>query len=416
MLSLTDQLVCQFMIKNTKGTILGSLLLSSCLIITPAQAAEWTGVISTEGRYFFKEGDFGQDQSEFSLAIEPEFYHRWEDSDWSIVFKPFLRWDSLDDERTHADIRELMVRYVGDDWELKAGVSKVFWGVAESQHLVDIINQTDFVENIDGEDKLGQQMVVLSTEQEFGLVELFLLPGFRERTFAGDEGRFRFPLPINQDNPLYTDDDGQHRLDGAIRWSKWVGDWDIGVSHFSGNSREPLFTLDTSNPTAPKLRPVYTTIDQTGLDLQATKGAWLWKLEAMTRSGFGEDRYWAAVGGFEYSFYGITESGADLGMILEYQTDSRDTLPGGYEQNDVAVVGFRLAMNDIQSTEALLAFSYADGQSFMNLEASRRLGDDWKVVLEGRVFTVDEDKGPYSSILYPFRNDDYISLSFEHYF
>lgn len=404
------------MISKIKEISASVLLLGATFVAGQSTAAEWSGVVSAEGRYFFDEGDFGQKQSEFSLAAEPEFYHRWEDSDWSVVFKPFLRWDSLDDERSHADIRELMVRYVGDDWELKAGISKVFWGVAESQHLVDVINQTDFVENIDGEDKLGQQMVVLSTEQDFGLLELFILPGSRERTFAGEEGRFRFPLTLDEDNPIYADEDGKQRLDGAIRWSKWVGDWDIGLSHFSGTSREPLFVVDPSNPTQPTLRPLYVTIDQTSLDIQATKGAWLWKLEAMTRSGFNEDRYWAAVGGLEYSFYGITDSGADLGMIIEYQHDSRETLPGGYEQQDLGVVGFRLAMNDIQSTEALLVYSQGDGQSFVNLEASRRLGDDWKMTIETRLFSVDDEQNPLSSLLYPFRNDDYLSLTFERYF
>ncbi len=386
------------------------------LVTTSSDAAEWSGVVSTEGRYFFEEGDFGQKQSEFALAAEPEFYHRWQDSDWSIVFKPFFRWDSLDDERTHADIRELMVRYVGNDWELKVGVSKVFWGVAESQHLVDVINQTDFVENIDGEDKLGQQMLTLSTEQGFGYLELFLLPGFRERTFADEGGRFRFPLTIDEDNPIYADEDGKQHLDAAIRWSRWIGDWDIGLSHFSGTSREPLFVVNSSNPLQPTLRPLYVTIDQTALDVQATKGAWLWKLEAMTRSGFSEDRYWAAVGGLEYTFFGITDSGADLGMIVEYQHDSRDNLPGGFEQHDVAVAGFRLAMNDIQSTEALLVYSQGEGQRFLNLEASRRLGDDWKVILEARLFSVDNEQNPFESQLYPFRNDDYISLTFERYF
>lgn len=410
-------MVCILRLTSIAKT-LAAIMTVTVIAFNPIEliAAEWSGVASGEGRYFFEEGDFGQKQSEYSIAVEPEFFHRWEDSDLSIVFKPFLRWDSLDEERSHADIRELMVRYYSDEWELKAGVGKVFWGVAESQHLVDVINQTDFVENIDGEDKLGQQMVVLSTERDYGLLEFFLLPGSRERTFAGEEGRFRFPLTLDENHPIYADEDGKQRLDAAIRWSRWVGDWDFGLSHFSGTSREPLFVVDSTNPVQPKLRPLYVTIDQTSLDLQATKGAWLWKLEALTRSGFSDDRYWAGVGGFEYSFYGITDSGADLGMIVEYQHDSRDTLPGGYEQQDLGVVGFRLAMNDIQSTQALLAYSQGNGQSFLNLEASRRLGDSWKLILEARLFSADEDKGPLSSQLYPFRNDDYFSVTFEKYF
>ena len=37
-------------------------------------------------------------------------------------------------------------------WDLLIGVGKVFWGVTESRHLVDIVNQTDLVENPDQEE------------------------------------------------------------------------------------------------------------------------------------------------------------------------------------------------------------------------------------------------------------------------
>lgn len=398
-------------------TKLKILITSSLILFTfNVAAAEWRGQIATEFRHYFKEGDQGQGQELASVMIEPEFYHSWDDKNLSLVFKPFYRWDSMDSERTHGDIRELMLNYVGDEWEVKAGIGKVFWGVAESQHLVDIINQTDFIENIDGEDKLGQPMVALSTERDWGLLTLFALPGFRERTFAGEDGRLRFPYVIDTDNPIYTDPDGKSRLDGAIRWSHWLGDWDIGIAHFSGTSRDPQFVFDNSNPLEPKLRPVYVTIDQTSVDLQATKGAWLWKLEAMTRSGFEQSRYNAAVGGFEYTFYGVTDSGADLGVIMEYQYDSRDVLPGGFRQEDIWVGGFRLAMNDIPSTEVLLGYSYAENQQFINLEASRRLGDSWKLVIESRWFEGVDESRPMDSIFYPLRNDDYLSISFEKYF
>ena len=61
----------------------------------------------------------------------------------------------------HGDIRELAYVHASDDWELRLGIRKEFWGVTEFQHLVDVINQTDGVEDFDGEDKLGQQMVNL---------------------------------------------------------------------------------------------------------------------------------------------------------------------------------------------------------------------------------------------------------------
>ena len=104
----------------------------------------------------------GQFDDNVAAALEPDFQGSFNDGNTLWRFTPFGRWDSRDEERRHSDIRELYLLHVMDSWELLAGISKVFWGVAESSHLVDIINQTDYLEGIDGEDKLGQPMLRLS--------------------------------------------------------------------------------------------------------------------------------------------------------------------------------------------------------------------------------------------------------------
>ena len=96
------------------------------------------------------------------------------------------------------------------DWELRLGIGKVFWGVTESRHLVDTINQSDGVEDIDGEAKLAQPMATLSWIRDWGVVELLVLPYFRERTFAGVEGRPRQGALLQRSHPhlLRPADDG----------------------------------------------------------------------------------------------------------------------------------------------------------------------------------------------------------------
>ena len=89
---------------------------------------------------------------------------------------------------------------IGDnEWELRLGVDQVFWGVVESQRLVDIINQVDFVEHPDGTAKLGQPMAHATLSGDWGVLELFGLPYHRARTFSGRRGRLRLPLVIDDD-------------------------------------------------------------------------------------------------------------------------------------------------------------------------------------------------------------------------
>ena len=367
-----------------------SLLLFAVLLtgfISPSVADEqWSGYIAGEWRGFLNTAAVPtQHGDNSSLSMQLEYYRDWDGGNQSLTFTPFLRIDGHDKQRSHFDVRELNWTTVGDDWELTVGIGKVFWGVTESQHLVDIINQTDLVESIDGEEKLGQPLIRLGLVRDWGNVDLFVLPGFRERTFPSRAGRLRTMPPVDIAESEYDSSRGRDHIDAAIRWFHTIGDWDIGLSHFSGTSREPDFRPANDGAGRTVLIPVYKTIDQTGLDVQATKGDWLWKLEVISRSGQG-DRYTAATGGFEYTLYGIMESSADIGLIAEYLYDDRGHAATTPFADDL-FLGARLAMNDEASSE-LLAGTIVDLENqsrVFSIEASRRLGDDWKLSLEGRL-------------------------------
>lgn len=401
---------------------LGAVVLWAVSMATvPAGAGEWSGSVSIEGRLFGDSGLDGQADSNLSLALEPEYYLAWDDDDQTLRFTPFLRIDGEDDERTHFDIRELYWQRVGRRWEVSVGMKKVFWGVAESVHLVDIVNQTDLVEDLDGEQKLGQPMVHLAWIERWGTLDLFLLPGFRERTFPGVDGRFRTQPPVDTDRPLYASSAGDDHVDWAVRWSHSVGAFDLGVSHFSGTSREPAFVEDpaSTDPTSTdRFLPFYGQMDQTGLDVQATLGSWLLKLEAIHRTFDGGDVQ-AAVAGFEYTLFDLARTGLDLGLLLEYYGgEVGGPAPEGTSQVfevDNIFVGTRLALNDPQGTELLIGtgIETRDGSTFLNIEGSRRLGNAWRLTLRGRGFVdIAED----NFLLAPLRQDDYLELGLAYYF
>jgi hypothetical protein len=373
-------------------------------------ASEWSGYISGEYRNFTDSpADPRQHGNNLSLSIQPEYFTDWDNGNQSFTFVPFARWDENDEERSHADIRELTWLKAEDTWELRVGLRKLFWGVTESQHLVDIINQTDLVEAPDGEEKLGQPMINLALIRDWGTVDLFILPGFRERTFPGVDGRLRSPLPVDTDNAIYESSQEDRHIDYAARWSHSLGDWDIGVSYFNGTSRDPRF-IPNIGVTA--LIPVYDLIEQWGVDIQATLDNWLWKVEVINRSGMGEG-YYAMTGGFEYTFYSINESQYDLGVISEIMHDDRgDNATTPFE--DDILLGARLTLNDEQSTEFLFGviFDSNDSTRLISLESSRRFGDNWKATLEGQAFM----NIPNNDLLSGIKDDNYLQLEIVRYF
>lgn len=389
-------------------------LFSLFSIIKPsiAVAHELSGYAAVEGRAFFNDALFPkQKRDSASFALQPEYYHEWE-SGSSFIFVPFARVDSADSGRTHLDMRELNYLYLGNNWELRFGFGKVFWGITEFVHLVDIINQTDLVENIDGEEKLGQPMIHLSVPRDWGVVDMFVLPYFRERTFAGSKGRLRSALLVDTDRARYESSAEERHVDFAIRYSHTIGDWDAGIYNFNGTGREPTLLFGSDGNGNPTLIPFYEQINQTGLDLQLVAGEWLWKLEALYRTGQG-DSFFASVGGFEYTFVGIAETRMDLGIIGEWAYDVRgDSAPTAFE-NDL-MLGLRLAVNDAASAELLsgLLQDLNNSSRVLSLEASRRFGDNWKATLEARGFF----NLPESDPLFSLRNDDFIQFELAYYY
>lgn len=399
---------------KSSAHFLGPLLIGLAATAMAAAAAaamepELSGRVGYELRVFAQEPLYpGQSSANnSSVFVEPELYWQWNNSDDSLVFKPFVRADEHDSQRSHADIRELMWTHVADEWELRTGIGKVFWGVTEFQHLVDVINQTDGVEDIDGEEKLGQQMVNLSLVRDWGVLDLFLLPGFRERTFAGSSGRLRGPLVVDTDNARYQSSAGKQHLDAAFRWSHTLGDYDFGIYGFHGTNRDPVLTQQGT-----MLVPFYEQMDQFGIDLQATLGEWLWKFESIYRDSH-SGSFVAFQGGFEYTLIGIMESAVDLGLLIEYGKDSRGQQSMTVIQND-AFFGARLTLNDAQSSELLAGMGQDldHGGYSLLVEASRRLGDSWKLSLDARLFNSDERSDP----LYALRQDDLVQLVVERYF
>ncbi|MEM9706621.1 MAG: hypothetical protein AAF850_11165 [Pseudomonadota bacterium] len=382
--------------------------------------------VSIENRSYFNDAAFAGQLNHFqpSVILAPDF--RWETGDrkHTVAISPFARLDTRDNQRTHFDLREAYYRYVGNEWEALVGLTRVFWGVTEGRHLVDIINTPDGVEDIDGEDKLGQPMAKLSLLKDWGKLDVFLLWGFRPQTFPGENGRLRPPVFVDPDEAQFDFGLRRGRPGAAIRYTHTVGAVDIGLSYFHGPGREPDFTLAASGD---RVSPIYKVINQGGVDIQYTGDSLLLKAEAIVREGQGQT-FAAAVAGFEYTAYGLIGD-ADVGFLMEYLYDGRDsfsfTAPGvdiaTFEtpapptafENDI-FIGARLGMNNPQAAGALIGavIDADDGSSLVSIEASQRLGANWLAEFEARLFIniAAEDQ------LAIFADDDFATLRLTRYF
>ena len=356
---------------------------------------EVSGRIGIETRVFPESALHpGQASHSSGVVLHPKLYL--EDADGkSVTVAPFFRYDSADPRRTKADLREAFVLLFGEagnnEWELRVGIDQVFWGVAESRHLVDIINQVDLIENPNEEIKLGQPMAHLTWSGDWGVLELFGLSFHRPRTFPGADGRLRAVFIIDDEHVTYESGADERHLDLAVRYTHSFGLVDIGLSAFDGTNREPTICLPTTLGGA--FTQHYEQIRQFGLDSQITVDAWLLKLEAIRRTGFqnlfcqAEEDYSALVVGGEYAFYSVWDSPADLSLLAEWNYDERGERATNVFQNDI-FLGARYALNDVQSTDVTIGLleDVDFGTRTVSLEFNRRLTDNWALNVEATAF------------------------------
>jgi len=394
-------------------------------LITPAEASafyEIQGNSSIDARYFPKSGRHqGQRSQNISLALEPEVYIENIYGD-ALNIRPFFRYDSVDSKRTHLDFREAYGLFFGEwensQWELRVGMDRVFWGVTESRHLVDIINQSDLVENPDGKDKLGQPMAHLSWINSNGTFEFFLLPYFRERTFPGRQGRLRSAPLVDTQQATYESAAKHQHLDLASRYSNNINDFDIGLTWFEGTSREPTFTLGIDSLGSPVLIPNYHQIRQLGLDAQLVTGAWLLKTEAYWREGelnsvSLEEDYFATVSGIEYILFNFSDTSVDVVLMLEGLFDSRGKKANVATEKDL-FSAFQINFNDEQDTNILMGIFQDLNNSTRNivLEAGRRLTEDIYLEVDSTFFLDTHESDPQFAL----SDDSYFTVKLLYYY
>lgn len=378
-----------------------------------------SGRVNIESRWFPKAGAFsGQGSHAIGFFVLPKLYLA-DAKGRSFTLSPFFRYDNADPSRTHADLREAYVLLFGEigdgEWELRVGIDQVFWGVTESQHLVDIVNQIDLVEHPNGEAKLGQPMVNITWSSDWGGVEFFVLPYHRVRTFPGESGRLRLSIVVDDEQVEY---ERETRLDFAARYSQSFGALDVGLSMFNGTSREPFLMPNVDSSGMPVFVQHYDQIRQFGLDAQLTVGSWLFKLEAIQRAGARnllgmEEDYVASVFGGEYTFYSVFGSAVDVSLLGEWNYDGRgqSATPGRSPNTleDDLFFATRLAFNDVQSTEIIASIlgDVARATRALSVELDRRISDQLSLNIEA-IHLLSIDK---ADIHYDTQRDSFVDLS-----
>ncbi len=366
-----------------RAAILTAVWLTGCA----TASLNASGFVAAEGKLFVQPPKYaGQELGNgVSLVVEPIFELKGKEGTHAFTLQPFYRLDSTDERRSHLDVREARYHLQLESFELGAGLGIFNWGVMEAHRVGDVMNQTDFVDNVDGSAKLGQPFVEVGWVGEAASLKLYYLPYFRERTFPGLRGRPRFGAVVDTNHPQFESALRQFHPSAAARFTLNVGDLDLGASIFTGLSRDPRFVLElTSGQVAPR----YDLQQQASVDAQLTIDALTFKAEAFVRAWTGQFRLFGGGSiGLDYTIFKIFNEAA-LTFAAEGYFDTRPLeAPITFYDHDL-FGGLRFALNDVGNFEltAGAVVDVIDGTTFIRAQANRRLGDHWKLFLEARVY------------------------------
>ncbi|MEM7098390.1 MAG: hypothetical protein AAF541_09055 [Pseudomonadota bacterium] len=378
----------------------GSVL--ALVATTQSAHADWDLSTGLEHRYFPRDRTAlnAVDNATSVVALLKGYQSYGPDS--GLTLELFGRHSFDDSSRSHRDVRELWFHRGDHSLEIGIGVTQEFWGVTESHHLVNVLNQVDVLEDLDGEDYLGQPMVKILKRFGSSSLGAYVLPYFRPREFH-DAGE-RLGTPFEVLNQQYESGAEEWHTDYAVRWFAQMEYLDLGVAYFSGTDREPVMTaLDAG------ITPIYHQIEQVTMDAQVTVDRWLFKAELLRKTGYGAPIF-AYVAGFEYTWYQLTQQQADVGLVVEHLYDDRPDL--GTPQSvfdDDWFIGARLTLNNTADTNLLVGV-YLDrerSERIFRMEFSHRITDGWSLDLQATTFRSRESGTP----IYLVRHDDFISLT-----
>lgn len=377
------------------------------MFISDVKSFDVQGNINLEQRHYTSKGDQQTEQYEATLSFQPELYYSYDNI--QINIKPYARMNSLDKNKSDFYFKELNITYSSNAHEFTAGINQVFWGVTESQHIIDIVNQTDILASVDFKQKIGQPMLQYTYYLNESSLQVFFLTKFQESLYASNEGRLRPAFVVDPSLVKFESSKGKNRRDFALKYSSHLAEVSYSLHYFNGIQRTPILQYSATHNA---LAPFYPNMEQVGLESQFVYGNWLFKLEGYHRHSI--SNYTALTAGFEYSFVGIWGSVWDVNFISEYQYDSRMDASLAQGQNDI-FLGARIALNDFNGTTSLIGIAQDldDNSTHIGrLEISSRLSDSWRWRLEGWIFQTNSP----NEITFFARKDDFIQFSLEYYF
>ncbi len=424
----------------TRGTRL-ALAVAAATMLPAAQSVAQEGVtfngeVELSGRYYPQAGFLpGQTSQGLAPIVGGSLGARKRFDSGSAVFE-FSGLYNAETGEGYADIPRGYYQYFGDGYDFLVGSNIVYWGVSESHHVVDSVNQRYTIDQTVDYISLGQPM--LNFNLSLGLnstLSVYGLVYFRDRDQPNAETRFRSPILMSNNDAVYEEGNGRN-LDFAARFRTsqnilWGG-VDFALSYFDGTNRAPSsmpnacltaggrFIGETAcgnliigNPQSVFFVPYYSKLRRYGVEFVYSNGDLQLTFEGALSNAIGET-YYSAIGGAQYSFGGIGPNGDTLVVVGEYLYDDRSIIQPANIYDDDVFLGFAYSGNDVAGTNVRGGVYYdvkKDAQIY-TVSYSRRINDAIRLEVAGFSVNAAGTNDPLTVA----QDDGFVEVSLSYFF
>lgn len=426
------------------------------------------GEIALESRVF--DNDNNPDTEDFGLAFFSRVEARYQNDEFSHVFRGMARVDRKDQNRNFVTIEDayFSTRLIGGGAiTLLAGYKIFNWTATEAFHPADQVNSRNYDGELENLEKKGELTVEMEMPFWQGIFSIFLMPRFEEPKLPPSTSRLGPGIDLERAVVVKNEDatSNEHwvpQFGLLTRQNFSFGDISLHVlRHINRNSPlygthdfdtvsvpvvifpVPIFR-DIITPFSTRLTPYYFETTQVGGTFElmlpvVTKIEWAYRMFDKTTGildlskapanpldGFPasaiqkpQDHGEVAIG-FEYPF--DHDSGSETYLFLEFNTflglDKLERQAQSVFQRDV-FFGIRHGLNDFMGREIFLS-TIVDlentNEQLFNISYSQRLSDQWRIKTGIRIYQAKPEAGARPQGLEVLNRADSFNLTLTRYF
>jgi hypothetical protein len=332
--------------------------------------------------------------------------------------------------RIVSNLRELFFQIGFNQFNISLGRQIVVWGKADTQIITDIVSprdNSDFIFIKLEDSRFGQLMLSSDIYTQWGNLFIFVSPHPLTDNEPENETQYYLEIPgldqliIIDDKPTYAD------TEYGIRWKKNWGKVDLSIMAgcFFDNSSIYHFKMIDFAQRKPIIEKIYHPYEMIGLAASYVSGAFLYKIETAYKNRLSFQKLDAV----NFDIGAIEKNIVDMGIGLEFNANGRYQIAGEVTNRFIPGTTDNLIFTKKNSTTIYTIFSkdffnntlmfeynffyhVQEQNNFHQFRLTHDMADNFQMISSCTFFSMKDKE----SLLWFYRNEDRLSVTFQYYF